>query len=110
MAGFDDLMPLERDFPRFIPRFFGARIRIIIGPSITSRIRPLVEAFREKAGGAYPLVEGPFDEQAKVRPRPPKYEGDSQEAIETRIKIAAVMKEEVEKLGRRRAHLQQVEA
>ena len=102
-------MPLERDFPRFIPRFFGARIRIIIGPSITSRIRPLVDAYRERAGGPHPLVEGPFDEQARVRPRPPRYEGDSREAIATRIAIAAVLKEEVERLGRRKAHLKELD-
>lgn len=101
-------MPLERDFPRFIPRFFGTRIRIIIGPSITARIRPLVDEYREQAGGPQPLVNAPFDQAAWERPRPPKYDGDSAAAIETRVKIAAIMKEEVEKLGRRRARLQGV--
>lgn len=98
--GFDDLMPLERTFPRFIPRFWRANLRIVIGPPCTSRIVPLVDEYRAKAGGPVPLVDMRSQGLGKDgRPRPPKYEGDTEEAKEARVKIASALKEEVEKLG-----------
>lgn len=95
-------MPLERGFPRFIPRFFGTKLKIIIGPSVTSRITPLLESYHEKAGGPNSMTS-PFLTDIKgrhTRPRPPYYEGDSEEAKRVRIEIARVLREEVEKLGR----------
>jgi len=96
LQGFDDLMPLERDFPRFIPRFWRTRIRIVIGAPITHRIQPVIAEYREKAGGPVPMV--PLGIEA--RPKPPRYEGDSEAAKAARIEIAARLREEVERLGR----------
>jgi len=94
LAGFDDLMPLERSFPRFIPRFFGTKLKVIIGRPVTDKIRPLIDEYHTKAGGPYPLTT------IRGRPRPPKYEGDTEEAKNCRMKIAQLLKEEVENLGR----------
>lgn len=132
--GFDDLMPLERGFPRFIPRFFGTKLKIIIGASITSKVAPLIEEYHEKAGGPYskfsntpsssfstttasPSATSPSSHipptlaniavtesitaRLARRPKPPYYEGDSEDAKRIRIEIAKVLKEEVEKLGRK---------
>lgn len=88
-------MPLERGFPKFIPRFWNSRLRIVIGAPITHRISPVIAEYREKAGGAIPMV--PTDLEA--RPKPPGYEGDSEIARAARIEIAARLRSEVEKLG-----------
>lgn len=109
-------MPEPRDFPRFVPRFWrGARIRIVFGEPITGRVQDLVQEYqreREKShiAVASSIVDSlstptialydPVDGQTKLRPRPPNYEGDTLLAKEFRTKIAAVLKEEVEKLGR----------
>jgi hypothetical protein len=95
-TGFDDLMPADRTFPRFIPRFFGTKIRIIIGPSISSRIKPIIQAYRDQGGKPTPYSSLDAD-----RPRPRDYRGDSELAKNTRIQIAHVLREEVEKLGKR---------
>ena len=106
-AGFDDLMPDTRTFPRFIPRFFGTRIRIVIGAPCTRRVRPLIDAYRAKAGGPVPLTDPEvplvLDGQGygSNRPRPPLYEGDSIAAKEARIAIASALRDEVLALGQR---------
>ena len=94
-------MPAYRIFPRFVPRFIGTRLRIVIGRPVTARIQPLVDAYREVAGGPHTV----FASGAKDTPRPPLYEGDSNLAKVKRIEIARVLREEVERLGRNRADL-----
>jgi len=89
-------MPLERGFPKFIPRFWNANLRIVIGRPITHRIRPLVDKYREAAGGPVPLVSTELEK----RPKPPSYEGDSEVAKAARVEIASQLREEVERLGR----------
>lgn len=105
-SGFDDLMPLERGFPRFIPRFFGTKLKIIIGPSITSKVTPLIEEYHSIAGGARSSFNNSnnsvgIKDIVGRRPKPPNYEGESKESKRIRIEIAALLKEEVEKLGRK---------
>ena len=99
-------MPDTRTFPRFIPRFFGTRIRIVIGAPCTGRVRPLMDAYRQEAGGPVPLTDPEVmvpDGQGygSNRPRPPLYEGDSSAAKEARIAIASALREEVLALGQR---------
>lgn len=98
-------MPLERGFPRFIPRFFGTKLKVIIGPSITSKVRPLLDSYHVKAGndsettnvntGVIIDING-----RRTRPKPPYYEGDSEELKSIRRDIAALLRKEVEELGR----------
>lgn len=57
-------------------------------------MRPLIEEYHLKAGGPRPLTT------IKGRPRPPKYVGDTEEAKACRMKIAQLLKDEVEALGR----------
>lgn len=117
-TGFDDLMPLERGFPRFIPRFFGTKLKVIIGPSITSKVRPLLDSYHSSSITA---LNNDSDINAittttnnnnmntgviidingrRTRPKPPYYEGDSEELKSIRREIAALLKREVEELGR----------
>lgn len=44
-SGFDQIMNERRGFPRFLPRP-GASVSITIGPSLTPRIAPMVDAWR----------------------------------------------------------------
>ena len=99
-AGFDQVMPETREFPRFIPRV-GARIRITIGKSLTPRIRPLIEEWRavaEKESGAVGIggewSEGKGDRE--VRSRGELADGREQAL---RIKICEILQEAVRELG-----------
>lgn len=106
LEGFDDLMPLERGFPRFIPRFFGTKLKVIIGPSITAKVAPLIDEYHRIAGGAQSTFKPDIGKLTDIkgrrisRPRPPYYEGDSEESKRVRIEIAALLREEVQKLGK----------
>jgi monolysocardiolipin acyltransferase len=81
-------MPEKRGFPKFLPRL-GADVVIIFGAPITDRIRPLLEAYRDLC-----------DQFSIQRPVPPQYEGEPQALMEARVKIADLLREEVERLGR----------
>lgn len=99
-------MPLERGFPRFIPRFFGTKLKIIIGPSITSKVQPLIDSYHSKLSSgrssASAVTTGVIVDinGNKTRPKPPYYEGDPEDLKRIRIEIAALLKGEVEALGR----------
>lgn len=104
-------MPLERGFPRFIPRFFGTKLKVIIGPSITSKVRPLLDSYHSASASSSSSSDNNglgistgviIDIKGrKTRPKPPYYEGDPEELKALRREIAALLRGEVEALGRR---------
>jgi monolysocardiolipin acyltransferase len=76
ISGFDQIMNERRGAPRFLPRT-GAKISITVGEPITSRIQPLVDAFR--AG----REDGSGDD----------------DPTQTRIRVVQELQESVRKLG-----------
>jgi Acyltransferase len=121
-TGFDQIMPETRSFPRFLPRL-GARVSVSFGVPVTDRLRPLVvddpppiprpgsyaadlpppapepRTLPRYHQRAVPLTGA--DPDTLQRPTPPDYSGDPAETIDRRIEIARVLREEVDKLGRR---------
>lgn len=95
IVGFDQIMPEPRGFPRFIPRP-GARISINFGPSVTSRIKPLVDDWRgiaEKQGDVG--IGGEWSEgEREVRSK-----GAVPGEEEVRIKITETLQQALAGLG-----------
>ena len=102
VKGFDQIMPEPRGFPRFLPRP-GARLSITIGQPLTSKIKPLVDDWRDLAakepgsaglggewtGGEAQRVERSRGELADGRER------------DVRVKICEVLQDAVRQLGER---------
>jgi monolysocardiolipin acyltransferase len=112
-------MPENRSFPRFLPRL-GARLSVTFGEPITDRLKSLVvddpppiprpgppassSSPRSTPPRHQPTILAAADDPDTLqRPVPPDYSGDPAETVERRIKIARVLREEVDKLGRREA-------
>ena len=107
--GFDTIMPESRTFPRFLPRP-GATLSVTIGSPITSRIQPLVDAWREIAshesgtvgiGGVWTKQDGGVESPSGHEQRTIRERGDLAEGKErqVRIKITEVLQEAVRELG-----------
>jgi monolysocardiolipin acyltransferase len=99
-------MPEPRSWPRFIPRA-GARIKITYGSSITPRIQPLVDEWREIAsrekgtigiGGDWEKRgDSPKGEDQRVIRSRGDLAGGKEE--EVRVKIVQELQEAVRELG-----------
>jgi monolysocardiolipin acyltransferase len=106
-AGFDQVMPEPRNFPRFLPRP-GGSISINFGPPLTPRIRPLVEAWKDIAskqsgtvgvGGRWeePSPSGPSGETQRLIRSQGRLADGQEEAV--RIEITQALQEGVRELG-----------
>lgn len=94
MAGFDQIMPEPRDFPRFVPRT-GAKISVNFGPSISSRIQPLVNDWRTVAAAGTLGVGGEWERgQRDIRGR-----GEVPGEERVRIQITDALQQGLAELG-----------
>ncbi|KAG9044394.1 hypothetical protein FS837_008219 [Tulasnella sp. UAMH 9824] len=66
LEGFDDVMPENRGFPKFLPRL-GSKIRVTFGEpaGITQEVGSIIEGW--KSQGQQEVEEGDADPEAKVR-------------------------------------------
>ncbi|KAG8875936.1 hypothetical protein FRB97_004613 [Tulasnella sp. 331] len=85
LEGFDDIMPADRGFPRFMPRF-GKRLKITFGdPSgVTEEVRAIQETCTAEDVATSGLV-------------PPSNESDPEAQL--RILMADILRQAVKRLG-----------
>lgn len=99
-------MPETRKWPRFLPRA-GANIKITIGQPMTPMLRPLIDEWRDISsasagelgvGGEWAASDKSASEEEQRSLRSEGRLADGRER-DIRIKLTAIMQEEVRKMG-----------